>query len=204
MQAIQAKFSNTISIDRRKLLIAGAVMFIGLMLVFGDEIRIDPATILAFGYLAVFILPMVASLTLLLPLPVFPIIILAGGVLDPVTTGLLAAAGMTVGMAVMYFAAASGQDTVRNSIANRNGFAGRLAQKCLGGFEHRPALATFMISAIPGPQFSFSGLVAGAAGVPWRTYFFYTFLGRIIVMLPLAFAGKYAAETVQSLGLFAV
>ncbi len=200
MHAGKAIFSSKISIDRRKLLIAGAVMFIGLTLAFYDEVHIDPATILAFGYLAVFILPMVASLTLLLPLPVFPIIFLAGGLLDPVTTGLLAAAGMTVGMSVMFFAASSGQDAVRSSIANRSGFTGRLAQKFLGGFERRPALATFMMSVIPGPQFSFSGLVAGAAGVPWRTYFLYTFLGRIVLLLPLALTGKFAAEKVQSLG----
>ncbi|MCH8229140.1 MAG: VTT domain-containing protein [Chloroflexi bacterium] len=200
MQVSQAIFSSTNWSGRRKLLIAGAVIFIGLILAFYDEVHVDPGAVLTFGYAAVFILPMIASLTLLLPLPVFPIIFLAGGLLDPVATGFLAAAGMTVGMAAMYFAAASGQDAVRSSIANRSGIAGRLAQKFLGGFERRPALATFIMSAIPGPQFSFSGLVAGAAGVPPRTYFLYTFLGRIVVMLPLALAGKFAAEKVQSLG----
>ena len=55
-------------------------------------------------------------------------------------------------------------------------------------------------SALPGPAFAFSGVVAGAAGVSARTYFLYTFLGRIVIMLPLALAGKFAAETVQSLG----
>ena len=200
MQVIQANFSSTNWSGRRKLLVAGAVMFIALVLAFYDDVHVDPGTVLTFGYVAVFIIPMIASLTLLFPLPVFPIIFLAGSMLDPVTTGLLAAAGMTVGMAATYFVAASGQDAVQSSIANRCGIAGRLAQKFLGGFERRPALASFLMSAIPGPHFSFSGLVAGAAGVPWRTYFLYTFLGRIVVMLPLAFAGKFAAEKVQSLG----
>ena len=200
MQAYQANYSSTISSGRRKLLIAGAVIFIGLVLAFRDEVHLDPGAVLAFGYVAVFIVPMIGSLTLLLPLPVIPIVFLAGGLLDPVTTGLVAAAGMTVGMAATYFAAASGQDAVRRTIANRNGFTGHLAQKFLGGFERRPALTSFAMSAIPGPHFAFSGLVAGAAGVSARTYFLYTFLGRIVVMLPLALAGKFAAETVQSLG----
>ena len=200
MQAIQAKFSNTISIDRRKLLIAGAVMLIGLMLAFRNEVQVDAGTLLAFGYLAVFILPMIGSMTFLLPLPVIPLIFLAGGLLDPVTTGLIAAAGMTVGMALSYFAAASGQEAVRSSVAKRNGWTGRMAKKCLDGFERRPALTSFLISAVPSPAFAFSGMVAGAAGVATRTYFFYTFLGRIFTTLPLALAGKFAAEKVQSLG----
>ena len=200
MQVSQANFTSTNWISQRKLLIAGAVTFVGLAVAFHDEFYIDPGTVLAFGYLAVFILPMIASLTLLLPLPVFPVILLAGGLLDPVATGLLAASGMTVGMAATYFYAASSQDAVRNSIAGRSGFAGRLAQRFLGTFERRPAFASFMMSAIPGPHFSFAGLVAGAAGVPYRTFFFYTFLGRVVVLLPLALAGRFAAETVQSLG----
>ena len=199
MQAIQ-NFSSKISISRRQLLIAGAVMFFSLVLVFRDEVRLDAGTILAFGYLAVFILPMIGSMTFLLPLPVIPLIFLAGGLLDPFATGLVAAAGMTVGMALSYFAAASGKDAVRSSIANRTGFAGRWTKKFLGGFERRPALTSFVISAVPSPAFAFSGMVAGAAGVPARTYFVYTFLGRIFTTLPLALAGKYAAETVQSFG----
>ena len=159
-----------------------------------------PGAVLAFGYLAVFLVPMIGSMTLLLPLPVIPIVFLAGSLLDPVTTGLLAAAGMTLGMAITYFAAASGQHHVRNTIANRSGFTGRLAKKSLGFFERRPALASFALSAFPGPTFAFSGLVAGAAGVPARIYFPYTFLGRIVLMLPLALAGKFAAAIVQSLG----
>ncbi len=200
MQAIQANLSSTIRIDRQKLLIAGAVMLIGLMLAFRDKVNVDTGTLLAFGYLAVFILPMIGSMTFLLPLPVIPLIFLAGGLLDPVTTGLVAAAGMTVGMALSYFTAAAGQDAVRSSIADRSGFTGRLARKFLDGFERRPALTSFLISAVPSPAFAFSGLAAGAAGVPVRTYFFYTFLGRIVVILPLALSGKFAAETVRSLG----
>ncbi len=200
MQAYQANISPTNWSGRRKLLIAGAIMFIGLMLAFRNEVHVDPGAVLAFGYVAVFLVPMIGSLTILLPLPVIPLIFLAGGLLDPVTTGLVAAAGMTLGMAATYFAAASGKDAVRTSIARRSGFTGRLAQRFLGGFERRPALTSFAMSAFPGPTFAFSGMIAGAAGVPWRTYFLYTFLGRIVVTLPLALAGKFAAETVQSLG----
>ena len=200
MLAIRTIYSPTISIDRRMLLIAGAVIAVALMLTFRDQVNVDAGTILAFGYLAVFILPMICSMTFLLPLPVIPLIILAGGLLDPVTTGLVAAAGFTAGMALSYFAAASGKDAVRSSIANRTGFTGRWTKKILGGFERRPVLTSFVISAIPSPAFAFSGMVAGAAGVRARTYFTYTFLGRIFTTLPLAFAGKYAAETVQSLG----
>ena len=200
MQVTQAKFSSTSWSGHRKLFIAVAVILVGLILALHYGVRVDPAAVLTCGYVAVFGRQMVASLTLLLPLPVFPVIFLAGGVLDPVTTGLLAAAGMTVGMVPTYFAAGSGKGGVRKSIDNMNGFTGRLAQRFLGGFDRRPALASFVMAAIPGPQFSFSGLVAGAAGVSWRTYFPYTFVGRTVVMLPLALAGKFAAETVQSLG----
>ena len=132
MRVSQANFSSTNWSGRRKLLVAGAVMFIALVLAFYDDVHVDPGTVLTFGYVAVFIIPMIASLTLLFPLPVFPIIFLAGSMLDPVTTGLLAAAGMTVGMAATYFVAASGQDAVQSSIANRSGIAGRLAQKIPG------------------------------------------------------------------------
>ena len=61
MQVSQANFPSTNWISQQKLLIVGVVTFIGLAVAFHDEVYVDPATVLAFGYLAVFILPMIAS-----------------------------------------------------------------------------------------------------------------------------------------------
>lgn len=200
IHAIRAIPTPNVWNNRRNQIIIGIATFVSLMLALRDHVQIDPGAILAFGYLAVFIVPLIGSLTLLLPVPALPIIFLAGGILDPFATALVAAAGMTIGMAATYFAAASNQNTVRNSIANRTGFTGRWARKIFESYEHHPALASFAMSAFSGPAFAFSGIVAGAAGISARTYFAYTLLGRFVFALPLALAGKYTAETIQNLG----
>jgi membrane protein DedA with SNARE-associated domain len=183
----------------QKLLIAAVIALGSIAFTYRSEFKVDPATILAFGYLAIFLFPLIGSL--IPPIPVTPFIFLAAGIFDPLAITIIAAAGMTVGMTITYYTAASHKQAVQNKIANRTGIIGRLANKTLKAFENKPALTTFAISAIPGPFCAFSGVLAGSAGVPARTYFINTYLGRIITVIPLVIAGKYAASSIQNLGL---
>jgi len=135
-----------------------------------------------FGYVGAFVLAAIANATILIPVPYYPVIARLAQALNVWGVILAAAAGSTLGESVAYFVGRSGKGVVQQSSVN-DWIQRQMHHK------RRAALVLFLLSAPPNPAFDVAGLLAGAFGLPLWVFLASVFLGRIIRMSLVAFAG---------------
>jgi membrane protein YqaA with SNARE-associated domain len=135
-----------------------------------------------FGYLGAFSIAAVANASVILPIPYYPVIARLAQVLNVWGVILSAAFGSAVGETVAFFPGRTGRGVVKQTRVNN--WIGRQMQK-----PWRGGLLLFAFSAPPNPAFDIAGLVAGAVGFPFWLFLSSVFLGRIVRMSLVAFAG---------------
>ncbi len=134
------------------------------------------------GYVGAFVVAGLANATVFIPVPYYPIIARLAEVLNVWGVVVAAALGSAVGESVAFFLGRTGHHEIQ---ATRiNGWIQRQMRQ-----PWRAALVLFALSAPPNPAFDVAGLVAGALGIPFWLFFTTVFLGRIIRMSLVAFAG---------------
>jgi membrane protein YqaA with SNARE-associated domain len=124
----------------------------------------------------------IANATILIPVPYYPVIARLAQALNVWGIILAAAAGSTIGESVAYFVGRTGKGVVQQSSLN-DWIQRQMHHK------RRAALLLFALSAPPNPAFDVAGLLAGAFGMPLWVFLVSVFLGRIIRMGLVAFAG---------------
>ncbi|GEM_PF-2599181 len=144
------------------------------------------------GLAGLFLLSAAGSVTVLVPLPVLPAIVLLGATANPLAAAAVAGVGMTAGMVPSY---AAGRSAGRLLTVQKGAPGSRLrraAGMMHGWYSRHENLAPFLVAAVPAPVlFEFSGLVAGASSVrPWN-YFIATLAGRTLFALVFALSGYY-------------
>ena len=166
-----------------------------------DRVHLEPDSLITYGYIAVFLVPLIGSLTLLLPLPSLPLIFLAGAILNPLATAVVASAGMTVGLIPQYKLGASGSGKLQQALAGKKNRVARLANGLIEKFAGHQALSPFLLAAVPTPVFAFAGVISATAGIRLWKFQLYTLLGRTLFSLGIAMAGFFAADRITALGL---
>lgn len=134
------------------------------------------------GYLGAFIVAAVANATVFIPVPYYPLIARLAQVLNVWGVILAAAAGSALGESVAFFVGRSGRGAVQQTRINR------WMQRQMR-HPWRAGAVLFAASAPPNPAFDVAGLIAGAFGVPLWLFLLSTFLGRIVRMSLVVFAG---------------
>jgi uncharacterized membrane protein YdjX (TVP38/TMEM64 family) len=139
----------------------------------------------AFGYPGIFLIALFANATILLPAPGLAIVYAMGAIFNPVGVGLAAGTGGAIGELSGYLAGFSGQ-----AVIERMDIYDRITPwvRKYGGW------AILFLSAIPNPFFDVVGIAAGVAKMPLRTFLFFTWIGQLIKMTVVGFAGKYSIE----------
>lgn len=134
------------------------------------------------GYLGAFVVAAIANATVFVPVPYYPIIARLAEVLNVWGVILAAAAGSALGETVAYLVGRSGHRAVEQT---------RISNWMRRQMRHpwRAGLVLFGLSAPPNPAFDVAGLLAGALGVPLWLFLLSVFLGRIVRMSLVAFAG---------------
>jgi membrane protein YqaA with SNARE-associated domain len=134
------------------------------------------------GYLGSFVVAAVANATVFVPVPYYPVIARLAQALNVWGVILAAAAGSAIGESVAYFVGRSGHGAIKET---------RISGWMEGQMRKpwRAALVLFALSAPPNPAFDVAGLLAGALGIPLWLFLVSVFLGRIIRMALVAFAG---------------
>ena len=139
---------------------------------------------IGYGYAGAFIVALVSSASLVLPVPGLAIIAAIGGApgFNPVLVGLIAAVGSTIGELTGYGL----------------GFGGRIALEkvpkydIIVGWMRKWGSATiFVLSLIPNPVFDVAGIAAGALKFPLWKFLFWGFLGRIPKTIMYAYFGVW-------------
>lgn len=135
-----------------------------------------------FGYVSAFAIAAIANASVMLPIPYYPIIARLAQAFNVWGVILAAALGSALGETVAYFVGRTGSQALEQTRVN-NWIQAQVQHRWRG------ALLLFALSAPPNPAFDVAGLLAGAFGVPLWLFLVSVFLGRIVRMGLVAFAG---------------
>ena len=133
---------------------------------------------------ALFAVSVVSSATLFLPVPGLAITTLVGSLLNPVTVGIVAGIGQTLGEMTGYLAGYSGQGLVNRS-KTYNRIEGWMKRN-----ESISELVVFVLALIPNPLFDAAGMAAGALRFPVWKYLVAAGIGKIIKNIIFAYGGS--------------
>jgi membrane protein YqaA with SNARE-associated domain len=168
-------------VKKRKPYIEIAVAFIAgaAVLLLGNSI----SEFAEFGYLGAFVISLLGSATILVPVPGWAVVGALSKTLDPLLLGVLAGAGSAIGELTAYLFG--------------NGFAQIVLEKRKKDFEKYGQMirendfwAIFVLSFLPNPLFDVAGLAAGAAKVHWARFLLFCALGRVLRFILFGYAGS--------------
>mgnify|MGYP001219782547 CR=1 FL=1 len=156
-------------------------------------IALNPAFIVQFrqwGYLGAFLISLVASASIILPIPGLPLAIALGTTLNPLLLGVVTGFGSAIGEASGYVAGMSGRTLVADGQMDRYLQLENWTRK-YGAF------AIFVVAVTPFPFFDLAGIAAGAIRMPFWQFFIATFLGKTIKYIIAIFLGVGAFEGIR-------
>lgn len=136
-----------------------------------------------FGYLGAFVISLLGSATILVPVPGWAVVAALSKTLDPLLLGILAGVGSAIGELTAYLFG--------------NGVAQLLLEKRKRDFEKYCEMirendfwAIFVLSFLPNPLFDVAGLAAGASKVHWARFLAFCALGRVLRFILFGYAGS--------------
>jgi len=140
------------------------------------------------SYFGVFIVTLLASATVVLPVPGLAAVFAVGGILNPLLVGLIAGLGDALGELTGYLAGYAGQGVIENQ---------RVYTRFEEWMKRHGTFTIILLSAIPNPLFDLAGIAAGALRFPVARFFFSCLLGKSIKDIMVALAGYYSLTFLQ-------
>jgi uncharacterized membrane protein YdjX (TVP38/TMEM64 family) len=135
----------------------------------------------AYGYLGVFLISMLGTATVILPVPSLAVVFAGGGVLNPLLVGLVAGLGEPIGELTAYLAGYAGNAVVEDS----ERFA-----RIRHWMEQRGFVTLFVLSVIPNPLFDWAGIAAGMLKFPVPRFLLACWMGKTIKAVAIAYLGS--------------
>ena len=136
-----------------------------------------------YGYLGVFITSLVATGSVVVPVPGLAVVYLGGSLWNPLLVGLVAGVGDTIGEATGYLAGYAGRGLIEDS---------KLYTRFEGWMFRHGFLTVLILSAVPNPFFDMAGIAAGASRFSAKQFFLATWIGKTIKDVAFALAGFYS------------
>jgi membrane protein YqaA with SNARE-associated domain len=137
-----------------------------------------------YGYLGIFLVSLIGSSTIILPLPSAVLIFTSATVLNPFLLAVSAALGCVIGELTGFFIGKGGRSVIEKRWKKDVKKTEKLFEK-YGGFW-----IILMFAATPLPD-DIVGIVAGALKYPLKKFFLASFIGKLILNLILAYGGFY-------------
>ena len=155
----------------------------------------DPTELRRYGYLGVFLIPLIGSASFILPMPGLAVIATGGAFLDPVlglppwiVVGLLAGLGESLGELTGYAAGYGGR-----AVLHDRPFLRRLER-----WMHRQgSVVMFTMAVLPNPFFDVAGVIAGVVRMPLWKFFVAVLVGKIIKSMYVAGAGALGLSIIE-------
>lgn len=135
------------------------------------------------GYAGVFIISLISSATVFVPLPGFAIVFAMGAYLNPLLVGIAAGVGSGFGEISGYLAGYAGHNAVERTRVYR---------------EHKKQIekwgmpAIFLLAFTPNPVFDVAGVASGAMKMPAWKFLAATIAGKTLRYALLAYLGGAA------------
>ena len=137
-----------------------------------------------YGYAGVFLIGMLSSATVFVPLPGMAVVFVMGSVLNPALVGLSAGAGAAIGEMVGYVAGYGGSMVV-------NAERWQSYRRVEDLVARKGGIIIFLAACVPNPLFDVVGIAAGALKMPpWR-FLMFCWPGVTVKNLMTAFGGYY-------------
>jgi len=137
-----------------------------------------------FGYLGVFVISLLSSATILLPVPGWMTVIALSRVLDPYLVGIVAGLGSGLGEFTGY---AAGDGVAKMVVKDEKKY-----EEYKRLIEKYEVPAIFVLAFIPNPLFDVAGIAAGSVEVPLWKFLLACIAGRILRYLLLAYLGAFS------------
>lgn len=154
----------------------------------------DLADLQRFEYLGIFLISLIGSASVILPLPGAAVVVSSGQFVDDVggipfwlLVGLVAAAGETIGEMTAYLAGMGGKPVIEE----------RASYRTLDRWMQRRGIPTmFVLSVVPNPIFDIAGFMAGAVRMPIWQFATTVFIGKSIKNCALAAGGDAGLDAI--------
>jgi membrane protein YqaA with SNARE-associated domain len=184
---------HTVIAERRRLwrreytilVVLAFLLTVAAFAVYGLDI--DPNGLRRYGYLGVFLIPLIGSATFILPMPGLAVIAGGGAFLDPVfglppwiVVGLLAGLGESLGELTGYAAGYGGRAVLEQRT---------IVRRLEVWMRRQGSVVMFTVAVIPNPFFDVAGVLAGVVRMPLWKFFLAVLLGKIIKSWYVAGAG---------------
>ena len=138
-----------------------------------------------YGYIGVFIISMLTSSSIVVPVPGWILIATMGAILNPILVGIISGIGGTLGEITGYLF----------------GYGGRLAiehvgiySRMVGWMRRWGSLTIFVLALIPNPLFDIAGAIAGLLRFPLWKFFLVGAAGRIPKHILFAYIGVWGTH----------
>jgi membrane protein YqaA with SNARE-associated domain len=133
-----------------------------------------------YGYLGVFLVTLLATAAIVVPVPYLALILVAGTFLNPVLVAIVAGVAAALGEMTGYFVGYTGRSLLPQS---------HWYQMLERGVTRFGGLIVFGAAAIPNPFFDAVGAIAGATRMPIWQFLLICFLGKTLRFFVLALLG---------------
>ncbi len=138
-----------------------------------------------YGYPGIFLVQLLSSATVILPVPGVIITTAMGAVFNPFWVAVAAGSGAALGEISGYLAGFSGQ-----GVASRTSLYVRIE----GWMKKYGEWVILLLAFVPNPFFDVAGMMAGALRMPISRFLFWCWLGKILKMLMFAYGGATIAK----------
>ncbi|NBD35861.1 MAG: hypothetical protein GVY30_07665 [Chloroflexi bacterium] len=142
------------------------------------------------GYLGVFLMALIGSSTIVLPIPHLAFTFTMGAVLNPWLAGLSAGFGDGIGEITGYMAGYALEDVAERS---------KLYKRLESWMQRNGDLTIFVLSLFPVPFFDLAAMAGGLAGYPLWRFMLATWTGKTIKAIVAAWSGYYGITWVAEL-----
>lgn len=151
--------------------------------------RREVSSLEGYGYLGAFLISLITSATIVLPIPGMALIFALGATFDPFLIGLAAGAGSTLGELTGYMLGYSGQTVFRNS---------KTYLRLERWMRRRGTIVILVLALVPNTFFDLAGAAAGALRFPLWKFLLVCFLGKTPRNILVALAGGWGVPWVSS------
>ncbi len=172
---------------RPALVLFAVMVIVTIALVYRDRLP----SVETLGYPAIFIVSVVGSATLLLPVPAILAVCAGGTLLNPLLSGVIGGTGQALGEGTGYLAGVVGSGLLRE-----NRWYGRLRL----WVERRGWMVVLVVAAIPNPLFDIVGMLAGAMRMPLWQFFGAVWVGKTVRSVGVAYGCALGYDFLRTLG----
>jgi membrane protein YqaA with SNARE-associated domain len=135
-----------------------------------------------YGYLGIFIISILSSASIVIPVPSWILVAALGAILNPVLVGIVSGIGGTIGEMTGYLLGYGGRLAIDN-IA--------LYNRMVGWMKRWGSLTIFVLALIPNPLFDVAGAAAGLLRFPLWKFIIFGAAGRIPKNIFFAYLGAW-------------